>query len=189
MTRRLAPWLLLLVLIGCTGCASGKEARAAARAVLAEVVQYERLIDRKIIAEQAYYAAREKSLADAIERGRANAKRIDVAVSGNRGADDFIRRDGLTAANVVDFVAAFVRGQEEALQETYRKRQELRTLFAESLAPLEVDKAALQRLRKTLEAMQVAPSEGKQLKAFYDFFKATRDEYDKLRKEDEKEAK
>ena len=145
MIRWGAPWLLAAAL---AGCAAGQEGRAAARAVLAEVVQYERLIDRKIVAEQAYYAAREQSLADAIERGRERDQEQAVKTSANRMADEVIQRqERLTAANVAEFLTRFLHGQEAALQETDQKRQELRTLFTESLAPLEVDKAALQRLR------------------------------------------
>lgn len=188
MIRRGALALAMVALLA--GCASGREARVAARVVLAETLQYERLVDRKIAAEDAYYTNRVKALNQSLDDALDTAGKLDVALQANRAAADLVARpQRLAPADVVDFVTLVLRRQEEIFDGVTAKRQELRTLATESLVPLELDKRALQRTRKALESLQLAPDETARLKALYDFVKATRAQYDKLRREDAGDAK
>lgn len=185
---RYSPVLALCALL--TGCATGEEARVAARVVLAETLQYERLVERKIQAEDTYYANRVRSLNESVDRALDNATRLNIANQGNRAAAELVQRnERITPADLVNFVTTVLRSQEEIFERISQRRQELRTLVIDAVGPLELDKAALQRARKSLEVLQVAPDEAVRLKDLYEFVKATRAEYDKLRKEDLKDAK
>jgi hypothetical protein len=175
----------LVVAVFIAGCASGQEARVAARAVLAETLQYERLVDRKIASEEAYYANRAKSLNEALDRAMTATTALEIVKDSRRAADAIVKRGTpATAMDVTEFVAVVVRSQGEAFDTISDKRHELRTLVTDSLVPLELDKSALKRLRKALETLQTNPGEFTRLKSLYEFVDATRAAYKKLREED-----
>jgi hypothetical protein len=174
--------LLLGVVPLLTACGGGQEARVAARVVLAETLQYERLVNRKIDAEEAYYANRAQSLNEGLDRALKIGTAINIVATSARTSDVIVKRGtAVTSVDVSDFIVVVLRSQDDVFEGISQKRQELRTLVTESLEPLQLDKAALQRTRKALEALQISPDEKTRLRSLYEFIDATRAEYKKLR--------
>jgi hypothetical protein len=186
-SNRYQALLVLLTASLLSGCVGVRQAREVARVSLAQTITYEQLVDQKIKEESAYYDRRIMKLKEGANTVRASS---DYALL-VRAAVDFENHvrsaqspvgETLIRDDVDRFLADLASKQ--AYYETMIGGFD--THLASSIESLELQKAALQRTRKSLEELQREPGTMDELKRLFEFGKKTKEEYEKSAKKDKK---
>lgn len=168
----LGGWLAVGLLGGC----AGDNARLMALQTLKTVTEYEQQIDRKVTAEKAFYADQMTTLSDslagppaqpggqssddAFERSWLYGRiRVSAEADARKTAGRILSSDdGDTLSLISDFVGRGLEVNRTLLIEVSAQRTVLTRQVAESLRPLEKQKARLSSLRKGLATLTAEPS-------------------------------
>ncbi|BBK43495.1 hypothetical protein STVA_35150 [Allostella vacuolata] len=168
--RPALPLCIAVSLSGLAGCA-GENARLVAQQTVKATIEYEQQVDRKIVAEKAFYAEQVATLSDALAgppaaSGEAGAAGLSkqtwlhgrIRVAANQDARETAGRilashDGEVLALMSSYVARGMEANREALQEIARERMALAQQLDGTLKPLEKQKARLKALREGLTTL------------------------------------
>lgn len=180
MRTRGLCWVLSLVAVFLSGCATGKEAQEVARVNLAQTITYEGLVEKKITAEKNYYTKSVSYIQNSIENSQITADRTII----ERASRDFQstvsnRQKDLEAKDLRDFVDKTLGQVSQSRARYANAATEYNEELLNSLASLELEKQSLGKMRQGLEQLQAKSSDVALFKEWFEFAKKVKEEYEK----------